>query len=215
MKIFRTGSLHKGRIEAFSDGVFAIIITLLILELKVPGLEGESHDAELAGALIKLLPKFMSWVMSFAMVSIFWVNHHRLFNLLKHVDNGLLWLNCLFLLLLSFIPFPTALLGEYHREPLAVVVFGATMTLASLVFAWMRWYAVLYAKIVQDDLSVTFLKKSVRQSFLLGPFSYLAATLTALVHVTGAIVLYALIPLYFILPRNVEDRDSTRERLAL
>ncbi len=207
MKIFRTGNLHKGRIEAFSDGVFAIIVTLLVLELKVPELEGEHHAAEVGAALVKLLPKFMSWVMSFAIVSIFWVNHHRFFHLLKHADNGLLWLNCLFLMLLSFIPFPTALLGEYHREPVAVIVFGAVMTLASLVFALMRWYASLYAKIMREDLSAAYLKKSVRQSFLLGPILYLVATLTALLHVNLAIVLYAAIPLYFILPRGVEDKD--------
>ncbi len=207
MKIFRTGNLHKGRIEAFSDGVFAIIITLLVLELKVPHIANGHDSAALAAALLALLPKFMSWVMSFAIVSIFWVNHHRFFNLLKHVDNGLLWLNCLFLMLLSFIPFPSALMGEYHREPVAVIVFGAVMALASLVFAWMRWYASLYAQIVQEDLSLAYLKRSVRQSFLLGPVLYSAATLTAFLHVNVAIALYALIPLYFILPRGVEDKE--------
>ncbi|MDL1878234.1 DUF1211 domain-containing protein, partial [Cytophagia bacterium CHB2] len=145
MKIFRTGNLHKGRLEAFSDGVFAIIITLLVLELKVPAIAEEHNSAALAGALLALLPKFMSWVMSFVIVAIFWVNHHRFFNLLKHADNGLLWLNSLFLMLLSFIPFPTALLGEYHRTPLAVMFFGFVMTLASVVFAWMRWYASRHA----------------------------------------------------------------------
>lgn len=199
--------MHKGRIEAFSDGVFAIIITLLVLELKVPTIAAEHDAAALASALRALLPKFMSWVMSFAIVAIFWVNHHRFFNLLKHADNGLLWLNSLFLMLLSFIPFPTALLGEYHKEPLAVMSFGVVMTLASLVFAWMRWYASLHAKIVNEDLSPAYLRQDVRQSFLLGPVLYGVATLTALLHVNVAIALYALIPLYFILPRGVEDKD--------
>lgn len=105
MKIFRTGNLHKGRLEAFSDGVFAIIVTLLVLELKVPVVAEEHNSAALAQALLALFPKFMGWVMSFAIVAIFWVNHHRFFNLLQHADNGLLWLNSLFLMLLSFIPF--------------------------------------------------------------------------------------------------------------
>jgi uncharacterized membrane protein len=207
MKIFKTGNLHKGRIEAFSDGVFAIIITLLVLELKVPAVDGEHHTAELAAALIELLPKFMSWVMSFAIVSIFWVNHHRFFNLLAHTDNGLLWLNCLFLMLLSFIPFPTALLGEYYREPLAVMFFGIVMTSASLVFALMRWYALKNATIVRNDLAPAFLRKAALQSLIFGPVPYLAATLSALVHIQLAIALYALIPLYFILPRGMKDKD--------
>ena len=207
MKIFRTGNLHKGRLEAFSDGVFAIIVTLLVLELKVPVLAEEHNSAALAKALLALFPKFMSWVMSFAIVAIFWVNHHRFFNLLKHADNGLLWLNSLFLMLLSFIPFPTALLGEYHHTPIAVMFFGIVMTLASLVFAWMRWYAAQQAKIMREDLTPAYLKKATRQSFLLGPVLYFVATLTALLHVNVAIAFYALIPLYFILPRGVEDTD--------
>lgn len=85
--------------------------------------------------------------------------------------------------------------------------FGIVMTLASLVFAWMRWYAAQQAKIMREDLTPAYLKKATRQSFLLGPTAYLTATLATLLHEYLAIALYALIPLYFILPRGVEDKD--------
>jgi uncharacterized membrane protein len=109
---FRQGELPLTRLEAFSDGVFAIIVTLLVLELKIPHLEEPRSVSELGHELLGLLPKFLSWLISFVIVCKFWLNHHHILILDRHADYGLVWLNAIFLMFQSFIPFPSALMGN-------------------------------------------------------------------------------------------------------
>jgi uncharacterized membrane protein len=109
---FRHGELRLNHIEAFSDGVFAIIVTLLVLELKVPVLKDHASVSELAHHLLEALPKFVSWLISFIIVCKFWLNHHHILGLARHADYAMVWLNSLFLLGQSFIPFPTAVCTE-------------------------------------------------------------------------------------------------------
>jgi uncharacterized membrane protein len=125
------------RIEAFSDGVFAIIITLLILTIQVPQIKGPDPAPALARSLAGMAPKFMSYALSFAIVCIWWVAHHHFFALLTKSDRGLLWLNSLFLFWLASVPFPAALLGDYPNQRIAVVCYGAVMALAVLL-AWVN-----------------------------------------------------------------------------
>lgn len=120
------------RIEAFSDGVLAIIITLLVLEIKVPELHNAHSIAEAFHALNALTPKFLSFVLSFVFVAVFWVNHHQFFHLVRHADRWLLWLNNLLLLTLSFVPFPTAFIGDYPRNPVALALFGVALMAAGI-----------------------------------------------------------------------------------
>src|SRR5262245_18421822 len=131
---FSRGDLHLARTEAFSDAVFAIVVTLLVLELKVPVLRHHESAADLAHHLVELLPKLLSWLISFIIVCKFWLNHHHLLGLARRADYGLAWLNSLFLMGQSFIPFPTALVGEYPTNPLAVSLFGAVFALNTLLF---------------------------------------------------------------------------------
>src|SRR4029077_7267657 len=93
---FKQGRLRLTRIEAFSDGVFAIIVTLLVLELKVPPLKDHAGVAELAHQLVGLFPKFLSWLISFIIVCKFWLNHHHMLGLARHADYGMVWLNSIF-----------------------------------------------------------------------------------------------------------------------
>jgi Endosomal/lysosomal potassium channel TMEM175 len=116
---FKQGHLHLTRIEAFSDAVFAIVVTLLVLELKVPILKDHASISELAHHLYELAPKFLSWLISFIIVCKFWLNHHHILGLASHANYGLVWLNSIFLMGQSFIPFPTALVGEYATNRLA------------------------------------------------------------------------------------------------
>jgi len=124
--------MPTARIEAFSDGVFAIIITLLVLEIHVPRVQGRDISAGLAHSLLAMAPKFLAYIMSFVIVCIWWVAHHHLFHVLKRSDRGLLWLNSLFLLWLAFIPFPTALMGDFPSERIAVMGYGTVATLAAV-----------------------------------------------------------------------------------
>ena len=104
--------LSTSRIEAFSDGVFAIVITLLVIDLKVPQIAGDI-SVELGSRLFDLWPKLLSYLLSFVIVGVYWVAHHHVFHYICRVDRIALWLNLFFLMSVAFVPFPTALLGEY------------------------------------------------------------------------------------------------------
>jgi uncharacterized membrane protein len=120
--------MHKGRLEAFSDGVIAIIITIMVLEMKVP------HGADLA-ALRPLLPVFLSYVLSFIYVGIYWSNHHHLFQAVKQVNGAVLWANLHLLFWLSLFPFVTHWLGENHFATWTVVVYGGVLIMAAVAYS--------------------------------------------------------------------------------
>ncbi len=120
--------MDKRRLEGFSDGVFAIVITLLVLELKLPAV---NYDA-LGQSLLALLPSIAAYALSFLLVGMYWVFHHHAYTLLDGVDGVLLWLNIVFLLAISFMPFPTMLLGRYPGQTLPVVFYGCNLLVANL-----------------------------------------------------------------------------------
>jgi uncharacterized membrane protein len=119
--------MSKGRMEAFSDGVLAIIITIMVLELAVP------HEPD-PGALLPLLPKFVSYALSFVFLGIYWSNHHHLLQAVKHVDGRALWANLHLLFWLSLIPFVTAWMGENHFAAWPVALYGFILVLAAIAY---------------------------------------------------------------------------------
>ena len=116
--------MGKNRLEAFSDGVIAIIITIMVLDLKVP------HESNLE-ALRPLLPTFLAYVLSFAFVGIFWNNHHHMFNATRRINGQVLWANLLLLFALSLFPFTTAWVGENHAAPVPSALYGAVLLLSA------------------------------------------------------------------------------------
>jgi len=127
-----------GRILALSDGVFAIAITLLILEIAVPATTG---DAGLPRALLGLWPRYLAYVLSFVVIARFWVTHHLAFRLIGRYDAALVWLNLLLLMFVVFLPFPTAVLGAHNGSPAAAVLYAAAVVLAGTASAAYWWYA--------------------------------------------------------------------------
>ena len=119
------------RVEAFSDGVLAIIITIMVLELNVP------HEAGIA-ALIPLWPVFLAYLLSYAYVAIYWINHHRMFSLARRVTGGLLWANMALLFTLSLVPFATAYLGEHHFGRDATILYLLVLLLCALAYALLQ-----------------------------------------------------------------------------
>jgi uncharacterized membrane protein len=202
-QLFTFGEMSTGRIEAFSDGVFAIVITLLVLEIHVPLISGPDIESALRKSLAAMAPKFFAYALSFMIVCIWWVAHHHLFNLLRKSDRGLLWFNSLFLLWLAFIPFPTALLGDYPRQRIAVICYGAVMTLAGLSFCWMRYYAFFVASLTRTGLPRNLMKRAMAKS-LLNPALHLLAILTAYLNTRFALALYFTIPLLYLVPSQLE-----------
>ena len=126
------------RIVFFSDAVFAIAITILVLDIRVP--DGLSPTT-LPDQVLDLWPKYLSYVISFLVLAIYWQAHHRVFKPITGYDGTLVWLNFLFLMVVAFLPFPTALLGEYGEEQLSVVIYASNAALASLLLSAISWYA--------------------------------------------------------------------------
>ncbi|HXC07199.1 MAG TPA: TMEM175 family protein [Bacteroidia bacterium] len=120
--------MNKSRLEAFSDGVFAIVITLLILDVRLPDV---SYD-KLPGAIRDVLPHLLAYVMSFIIIGLYWISHHISLNLVHKTTGAFLWMNILLLLLISFIPFPASLLGKYPFEPIPLILYGATLIATNL-----------------------------------------------------------------------------------
>jgi uncharacterized membrane protein len=194
---FKRGQLRLNRIEAFSDGVFAIIVTLLVLELKVPSIPDHNSVSELGHQLVELAPKFLSWLISFVIVCKFWLNHHHILGLARHANYALVWLNSVFLMGQSFIPFPTALMGEYAGNPLAVSAFGVVMAVNTVLFIVLHAY--ILRNLIKPELADAQVPDIIRKSFI-GVFSYLVGAGAAWVSVHAAFVVYLITPLFFIVP---------------
>jgi len=119
--------MTKTRLEAFSDGVIAILITIMVLELRVP------HGVDFA-ALTPLVPVFLTYVLSFVFLGIYWNNHHHMFHAVEHVSGGILWANLHLLFWLSLVPFVTGWMGENHFAPLPTAVYGVVLLCAAIAF---------------------------------------------------------------------------------
>jgi uncharacterized membrane protein len=208
LKKFAQGRLHLTRIEAFSDGVFAIIVTLLVLELKVPSLHDHRNVAELGRALLELLPKYLSWLISFIIVCKFWLNHHHIFGLARHATYGLVWLNSLFLMFQSFIPFPTALMGEYADNALAVSFFGAVMAANTLMFIALHAYIL---RNVLKPVGVGSVPRGIIGRSFLGVSCYLLGAAAAWLNVYLAFALYLITPLFFIVPPSAGHPEPSTD----
>jgi uncharacterized membrane protein len=129
------------RIVFFSDAVFAIAITLLVLDIHVPEIPDRLVDEQLPGRLLALWPKYLSYVLSFVVILMYWMAHHITFRAIRRYDRTLIWLNSLFLMCIAFLPFPTSLLGEYGDNQLAVAIYAASVAVARLLLTAVWWYA--------------------------------------------------------------------------
>ena len=137
-----------GRILALSDGVFAIALTLLILEIAVPA---TTSDADLPKALLALWPRYLAYLVSFVVIARFWGTHRLAFRLIARDDAVLVWLNLLLLLFVAFLPFPTAVLGQHFASPAAAVLYATSVTLASIASMAYWWYASGRDRLLRPD----------------------------------------------------------------
>ncbi len=191
----RQGLMPKTRLEAFSDGVLAIIITIMVLELKVP------HGEDFA-ALQPLLPVLLSYVLSFIYIGIYWNNHHHLLHTVKHVTGGVLWANLHLLFWLSLFPFVTGFMGENHFAPLPAALYGGVLMMAGIA------YWILTRVIIHEDGTNSLLAKAVGNDVKgkLSVVLYAAAILCALfVNRWVAEAIYIFVALMWLVPdRRIE-----------
>jgi uncharacterized membrane protein len=152
----------RDRIVNLSDGVFAIAITLLVLDIRAPDIPQNMVSSELPGVLLSLWPKYLGYVLSFVGISAFWLIHHSIFRPIRSYDRVLLYLNFLFLMVVAFLPFPTSLLGEYGDHQLPVAIYAATLAVGRLLLTALHWYSTRDDRLLdepQDPATVRFFLK--------------------------------------------------------
>ncbi len=187
------------RVNAFSDGVFAIAITLLVLDIKSPSTWRITSDAELASSIGALWPRYAAYVQSFLVIGVYWVAHHSLMTFLRRVDRVFLWLNNLFLLCVAFIPFPASLLGSFTAYRTSSLVYGTTLVVTGMTLYATWRYASRGNRLLAPDFPVLH-RRSITKRILIAPLLYIVAMLVSFVQPMLCIVLYALVPLGYILP---------------
>ena len=193
--------MQKNRLEAFSDGVIAIIITIMVLEMKVP------HGTDLT-ALKPLLPVFLSYVLSFVYVGIYWNNHHHLLHSTKHVSGGILWANLHLLFWLSLFPFTSGWMGENHLAPTPTAVYGFVLLMAAIA------YYVLQRTIINQQGPDSLLASAIGGDWKgkLSPALNLIAIPLAFVSPWIASGLYVVVALIWFIPdRRIERVLEKRE----
>jgi uncharacterized membrane protein len=177
--------VSKGRLEAFSDGVLAIIITIMVLEFVPP------HEADLA-ALIPLIPKFLSYVLSFIFIAIYWNNHHHLWQAVERVSGSVLWANMHLLFWLSLIPFTTAWMGENHFATIPVALYGVVLWMSALAYYIM--VRALMAHHHKDSLLTSALGNGMKERISLTlytaaiPIAFLASWISLALYVSVAVI---------------------------
>ena len=193
--------MHKGRLEAFTDGVIAVIITIMVLELKLP------HEATWR-ALLANLPVFLSYVLSFAYVGIYWNNHHHMLQSVERVNGKVLWANLFFLFWLSLFPFTTSWLNESHPVPAPVptALYGIVLLLAAL-----SWIPLLRSLIAANGGAASQLGAALEGDWktVVSPIGYIAGIVLAFFAPILSCVIYAAIAaLWFIPDRRLEARPQ-------
>ena len=190
--------MDTNRLETFSDGVIAIAITLLILEIDVP----EDTQGELWSALLRQWPSYLAYLISFAVIGIIWVNHHGILALVARVDRPLLYLNLLLLLAVAGIPFPTALVAEHLQSPgidseVAAAVYGGWATLVALSFNLMWRWIVHDESLIRDGIDLSALRANTRR-FSLGLVIYPLTVGIAFLNPILALGVHGLLAIYYV-----------------
>ena len=196
--------LKPNRIGALSDGVFAIVMTLLVIELSVPMISKLNASGELGGLILEMWPKFLAFAVSFLVLGILWSIHHFQFHFIKRSNGMFTWINILFLLSVALIPFSTALIGEYHiYSKLAVIFWGINGFLCLLMLNIVWWYATKKQNLIDKEIVNNEIEPQVIKLFqiriMMGTISFIPAIALSFVNPLISIAIYGFIVIYGII----------------
>lgn len=195
-------SQGTGRIEAFSDGVIAIAITLLVLEIKVPQVPEGLHSS-LTDELLKLWPSYGSFLTSFLIIGIIWINHHQMYKMIERTNHAFLALNVIFLMVISFLPFPTGVLAEYLREgreqQAATILYVGSQLAMAITYNLLWRYASYNSRLLDRKISAVVIRDFTRK-FNSGLALYLTAFILAFISYEVSLGLTVVLAIYFLLP---------------
>lgn len=190
-----------GRVDAFSDGVFAIVITLLTFSLRVPPAE-EGDAVGLLTLLAQEWPSYLAFVTSFSIIGIMWVNHHHMFKMIARVDNRLLYYNLLLLFGISFLPFPTALVAQYIGHPdekLAAVIYGVTTFVIAIFYNLLWRYATQQPQLLMSNADQGYID-AINKSYRFGPYGYTLSIVLAFINVPLSLAVHLVMAVYYTRP---------------
>lgn len=197
---------ETGRLEAFSDGVFAVAITLLVLTIKIPGVDVPAtqlpNDKQLWSMLLSEWPMLAAYTTSFATIGVMWINHHRLYTHIKRTNTILLLLNLLLLLIIVFIPVPTALVAEYLVRPdqhAAALLYSGTNVILAVCFNLLWRYASYHNRLLSKNADIRAVK-AINKQYWFGPIVYFLAFILALFSTPASLTLNFLLALFFAIP---------------
>ena len=191
------------RMEALSDGVFSIAATLLVLEIKVPNLKSGFTSEDMRHALKEVFPSFVAFVFSFLNILIFWVNHDAVGKVVTRYDHKTTYLNVLFLLLISLIPFTTNFVSEYPGSLIAISVYGIVLLLNAVVACVMYGHLAFGSQLMLPEVTMASRKK-IWKRIIMGPVLFLIAILAGFIHVYIPVIIYIITPVSFMVLPNMD-----------
>jgi uncharacterized membrane protein len=198
-----SGPSETARVEAFSDGIFAIAITLLVLNIRVPSPDLTGHGGTLLPALLRLWPAYLGYLISFFTIGIMWVNHHSMFVLIQRTDRYFLLLSVFFLMCIAFLPFPTAVLADYLPEPrgrrVAVALYSATFVLIAVAYNALWWYAVRWGGLLDKNADQEAVR-TISRRYMLGPVAYAISFGLAFINAWASLAVHGVLAAFFVLP---------------
>ena len=194
---------ETARLETFSDGVFAIAATLLILDVNIPDHGSVAHE------LLRIWPSYLAYAISFLTIGIIWVNHHTVMAQIGKVDRTFLFLNVIFLMVVAFSPFPTRVVAQHLRDGshAAAFAYGLNFTLMAICYSALWFYAAVNRRLIAPTADQRVVS-GISRSFAPGWVIYGIATLTALISAYVAVALYAAIALFYVLESSIFGRDD-------
>jgi uncharacterized membrane protein len=201
--------MSKSRLETLTDGVFAIVMTLLVLELLDVRVTEAKTATELNQALLALWPKVVSYIISFAVVGVFWIGHHTEFRYITRTNHRHLWINILFLFTISVLPFSAALLGLHYHYQLPVVIYGLNMIAASLALYLNWWYATSHDRLISPDLDAG-IRASIVRRVLIGPSIYLIAIVLSFWSPPLSFVIFVITAAFYVVSQLFPVRDASQ-----
>lgn len=197
--------MNKNRLEAFSDGVFAIVITLLVLDIRIP----EEFNHSVLQEVLNLLPNILSFVCSFIIIGIYWIAHHSMLEYVSKVDRVTLWLNLFLLLTISFIPFPTSIIAQHPTDIAAIWLYSLNLIMANIAGSIFWWVSTK-----KENTQIKKLSNKLRYRILLihsiPAVIYLIGAISASINVYITYALFVVVILFFIVPNPLLKKQLTK-----
>lgn len=203
--------LGKERLEALTDGIFATVMTVLVLSLSVPVIASSATNADVAYDLGMLVPNILAYIIGFLMLAVLWISHHNIFHYMTRVDRPLLWLNTLFLLTIGFLPFSTALVGKYPQFQTPEIIFGANFIAISIWMLGILSYSSRTGLLVVPERDERGIAR-IRSRWRTGPVFYLTAILLSFINPLISFAAYIAILIFLVVQSIFWLRISTSDQ---